>query len=132
MLRPTRVAGALGLALGLGAVFYFLDPAQYPFPRCPFHLLTGLYCPGCGSQRATHALLHGQVVRAAGLNLLAVAALPLLALGAIDALRAGLTGVPRRAALLYRPWLAWLTAGSTLAFAILRNLPGALGTWLAP
>lgn len=132
MLRPTRVAGALGLALGLGAVFYFLDPAQYPFPRCPFHLLTGLYCPGCGSQRATHALLHGQVVRAAGLNLLAVAALPLLALGAIDGVRAGLTGVPRRAALLYRPWLAWLTAGSTLAFAILRNLPGALGTWLAP
>lgn len=132
MLRPTRVAMALGLALALGAVFFLFDPAQYPFPRCPFYVFTGLYCPGCGSQRATHALLHGQVLRAAGLNLLAVAALPLLALGAADGVRAGLTGVPRRAALLYRPWLAWLTLAATLAFAVLRNLPGALGAWLAP
>lgn len=123
---------ALGLALALGTVFFLLDPAQYPFPRCPFYVFTGLYCPGCGSQRATHALLHGQVLRAAGLNLLAVAALPLLALGAADGVRAGLTGVPRRAVLLYRPWLAWLTLAATLAFAVLRNLPGALGAWLAP
>jgi hypothetical protein len=132
MVRPYRVGIALLLAGVVGALYYYLDPARYPFPRCPFYLLTGLFCPGCGSQRATHALLHGRVAQAAGLNLLAVAALPVLALGALDGAWAGLTGVPRRAALLYRPWLGWLTVAFTLAFAVLRNLPGALGTWLAP
>ena len=129
---PGRVLGALGLGAALAAVYFALDPARYPFPRCPFHLLTGLYCPGCGSQRALHALLHGRVGQAAGLNLLAVAYAPVLALGGADGAAAWLTGRPRRLALLYRPWLGWGTVGLTLAFAVLRNLPGALGAWLAP
>jgi hypothetical protein len=120
------------LTLLAATVYFWFDPSRYPFPRCLFNLLTGLYCPGCGSQRATHALLHGEVAQAAGFNLLAVLLLPVLAVGAVDGIWAGLTGVPRRAALLYRPWLGWLTVGSTLAFAVLRNMPGALGMWLAP
>jgi len=122
----------LGAGLLLGVIYFLFDPARYPFPRCPLNLLTGLYCPGCGSQRATYALLHGHVAQAAGLNLLAVASLPLLTLGAADGIWATLSGRSRRAALLYRPWLAWLVAGLTIAFAVLRNLPGPLGTWLAP
>lgn len=118
--------------LGLAVLYFLLDPARYPFPRCPFFVLTGLYCPGCGSQRALHALLHGEVVRAAGLNLLAVLSAPVLAVGAVDGTRAWLTGQPRRAAILYSPWLGRLVAGSTVGFALVRNLPGPLGTWLAP
>ena len=30
------------------------------FP-CMFHLLTGLYCPGCGGTRAVWFLLHGKI-----------------------------------------------------------------------
>ena len=30
------------------------------FP-CLFHLITGLYCPGCGGTRAAVYLLHGQI-----------------------------------------------------------------------
>ena len=30
------------------------------FP-CLFHLVTGLYCPGCGGTRAVRYLLHGQL-----------------------------------------------------------------------
>ena len=130
--RAGYLPGLLGVGLLLGVVYFLFDPARYPFPRCPFNLLTGLYCPGCGSQRATYALLHGHVAQAANLNLLAVGSLPLLALGTVDGIRASLTGRPRRAALLYRPWLAWLVAGLTVTFAVLRNLPGPLGTWLAP
>lgn len=29
------------------------------FGPCPFHALTGLYCPGCGGTRAVWYLLHG-------------------------------------------------------------------------
>lgn len=131
---PTKLRWLILLVGGLGLVvlYFTLDPALYPFPRCPFLLLSGLYCPGCGSQRAFHALLHGEVGRAAGLNLLAVLSLPLLAIGAVDGVRGRLAGQPQRAGVLYRPWLGWLVAGVTVGFAVLRNLPGPVGTWLAP
>ncbi|HEX8505093.1 MAG TPA: DUF2752 domain-containing protein [Hymenobacter sp.] len=120
------------LLVGIAAVYFFLNPAHYPFPRCPFYVLTGLYCPGCGSQRATHALLHGRVVQAASFNLLAVLAVPVLAIGAADKVRTISGGGQLPSALLYRPWLGWLTVGLTLTFLVLRNLPGPVGAWLAP
>ncbi len=33
-------------------------------PPCPFHLITGYYCPGCGGTRAFYALLHGRILQA--------------------------------------------------------------------
>lgn len=132
---PLRGAGILLLALGALAalaVYYRLDPSQHLFPRCPLHLLTGLHCPGCGTQRALHALLHGHWQLAAGHNLLAALYAPVVVFGGVEELRAGLSGQPRRASFLYRPWFGWLTVVLVLVFAVLRNLPGALGHWLAP
>lgn len=64
---------------GLVALMFFVDPLTAWFlPRCPLNALTGLYCPGCGSTRALHALAHGDVGAALRFNLLAVAALPVL------------------------------------------------------
>lgn len=127
-MRASYVSGVLLLA-GIAAVYFVLNPAQYPFPRCPFYVLTGLYCPGCGSQRATHALLHGQLLQAASFNLLAVMAVPLLAVGAVGKVH---QSQRQPTALLYRPWLGWLVVVLTLTFLVLRNLPGPLGEWLAP
>lgn len=71
-------AGALALA-----VLFWLDPEKTAvFPRCPFWVMSGWKCPGCGSQRAVHALLHGEVARAFQHNALLVLAIPYLVAGA--------------------------------------------------
>ena len=127
-------AVALGLLAGLAlAVLYFrLDPARYPFPRCPVHWLTGLHCPGCGTQRALHALLHGRIEQAVSYNLLAAICAPVVGLGLLEEAGNAWYGRPRRITLLYRPWLGHGLVMLTVAFTILRNLPGPLGSWLAP
>ena len=79
---------------------------------------TGLFCPGCGTGRALHAIVHGDLAAAVRLNVLAVAAIPVfLAL----ALRAAL--VPEKP--LPRPPLALqLLVYALLAFFLVaRNLP---------
>lgn len=79
---PHRL-GAVLVVGGIAAAFagvYALG-AQPPswYPRCLFHELTHLHCPGCGSARALHALGRGDFVRALDQNALLVAMLPLLA-----------------------------------------------------
>ena len=47
------------LIIILGAVYSVFDPLKSSFfPSCPFKSVTGLDCPGCGSQRAIYELLH--------------------------------------------------------------------------
>ena len=75
----TIQALVIGACVVLLAVYGLFDPARRFFPRCPFHMLTGLDCPGCGSQRAVHSLLHGDVSTAFGYNQLLVVMLPYLA-----------------------------------------------------
>ena len=73
------IAGAVILA-ALVAVYAVFDPAESHFPRCPFLTLTGLKCPGCGSQRAVHAMLHADFAGAFKSNALLVVSMPLVAL----------------------------------------------------
>jgi hypothetical protein len=63
-----------------GLIIYFsFDPAKIDFfPKCPFLSLTGWLCPGCGSQRAIHQLLHGNVANAFQYNPLFVSIIPFL------------------------------------------------------
>lgn len=68
--------------IGLIYVYYRYNPENYAwFPKCPFKALTGLDCPGCGSQRAVHALLHGHVDEAFRQNALIPIAIPYLSFG---------------------------------------------------
>ncbi|MEZ4740333.1 MAG: DUF2752 domain-containing protein [Flavobacteriales bacterium] len=57
---------------------YLHDPEKGGFLSCPFRLLTGLLCPGCGSQRALHDLMHLRIAEAFWHNALLVASIPLL------------------------------------------------------
>lgn len=43
---------------------YMVDPTEAVWmPKCPWHALTGLDCPSCGSTRALHHILHGELIR---------------------------------------------------------------------
>ena len=117
---------------GVALVFLFLfSPTQYPFyPRCPLYVWTGLYCPGCGSLRAVHSLLHGDFLSALRFNSLLILSSPLLAWLVLNSIRA-----PSGKPLLRvgpRAGLIWIFVGVTLAFGILRNLPFAPFSFLAP
>ena len=68
------VTSAVGSALFL---LYRFPPGEgLLYPACWFHAWTGLYCPGCGSARALHALLHGELGLAMDYNLFVVVAGP--------------------------------------------------------
>lgn len=69
------------LAIGLLVVYFPLNPEHHLFPKCPFFWLTGWKCPGCGSQRALHHLLHGNVLEAFRVNPLFVLSLPYVLFG---------------------------------------------------
>ena len=61
-------------------VYFLFNPAGNPlFPKCPFLLLTKFKCPGCGSQRAIHQLMHFNFLEAFHYNALLVILLPLMA-----------------------------------------------------
>lgn len=58
-------------------ILCMIDPATNVLaPKCPIHLLTGLSCPGCGLQRAIHALYHGRVAEALSYNYFLLISIP--------------------------------------------------------
>jgi len=66
------------LVAAYAAAVLALDPFRAGLPDCPFHAVTGLHCPGCGSTRATYLLLHGDVAGALAMNALVLPALVLV------------------------------------------------------
>ena len=112
-------AVACGCALVGAALVVGVNDPSAPgsrFPGCMFHQATGLWCPGCGLTRATHDLLHGDVVSALGSNLFT----PFVLLAVVAT------------------WWAWtrrsfgLLIGAMVLFAMLRNVPAAPFDALAP
>ena len=88
-LKITAVALAATLAGAMTVVYFFVDPAQSKLmPRCLFKSLTGWDCPGCGSQRMLHALLHGDWAGAWHANPLLLSMVPyILLLGVVSLFR---------------------------------------------
>lgn len=126
---PLVILGVGGIAAA-GILFLF-DPTRYHFyPLCVFHSTTGLLCPGCGSLRALHALLHGRVVAAFRFNSLLLVCLPFLAwFGAVSAWRTwkGAPPGPKW----HSAWI-WAFLAVAVLFGILRNLPGEPFSLLRP
>ncbi len=123
--RAARLAGAgfAVLALFACAVLFRFDPSQHGFyPLCIFHQTTGLLCPGCGSLRALHQLLHGHLATAFHLNPLLTIALPFLAWFAIR-YRAAKRQTGTGSAGSRTAWL-WGFLAVAVAFGVWRNIPG--------
>ena len=72
------------LIILVGLIYYFYHPAHYQlFPKCLFKSVTGLSCPGCGAQRATHELLHFNLKSAFAYNALLVVSIPYALMGVL-------------------------------------------------
>lgn len=119
--RPLLVGGIL---LATTAALRVHDPHQSgSWGYCPFKLLTGFDCPGCGGLRAVNDLTHGQVSAAVGSNLLFVASIPvLLGLWAWWLWR-GWTGSSRRIPRRVVVPVATVYLLLIVAFTVVRNTP---------
>lgn len=111
----------LVLALPAALLYYFIDPGNSLWmPKCPVKMLTGLECAGCGSQRALHALLHGDIAEAFGHNPLLLLLLPYLLLLALS--ESGLWRNRRLQRILYHPATLYVAVALIILWTILRNM----------
>jgi len=115
-----KLVGGMLLLGGLLSL-YFIDPAcSSVLPPCPLHQATGWHCPGCGSTRALHCLLHGDLAGALSKNPLMVVAIPFVVL------------------LYARPgWgrgrvVPWIALAILLGYGLLRNVNAFPFVLLAP
>lgn len=118
----TASARLLGVGLAVAAVVA-LDPDRRDIPLCPFHAMTGLLCPLCGSLRAVNHLAHGDLVAALHSNVVFVLGLP-LGLALWLAGERMTSWLPTTRPGTRSRTVATCAAGTSLvAFTIVRNLP---------
>ena len=118
LLPAAFLTGAIGIVL-----LSVFDPAASGiFPPCPVRYLTGWYCPGCGSLRALHQLLHGNLREAWAMNPLTILLLPFIAYGLASQALLQLRGRGLPRVFLPATTIRILCAVIIL-FGIARNLP---------
>ncbi len=79
MYRRSTVLAFWSLLIAGAAYLFIFEPGKSGlFPPCPFRLLTGWQCPGCGSTRALHQILHGHFEAAFMLNPLLMVGIPFM------------------------------------------------------
>ena len=118
--KSKYIVGTMGV-LAVCFIFYFLDPLESPlFPKCPFLLLTGLECPGCGTQRALHNLLHLQFLDAMHYNALLVLSIPYITL--LLFAEAYRTRRPKFYLYIHKPLYVWSYLTAVILWYVARNL----------
>ena len=130
-LKRAALCGGLALVLGGVVLLYVFDPADGYFPDCLWLSVTGLYCPGCGTSRALHSLLHGHVLVALGYNPLTVVLLPFVQVRLMFEAQA-MWSRGRPAIQRFFDGQAVGVLYVVLAFWVARNVPYAPFDWLAP
>lgn len=125
ILLTVAVAGSL--------LYFYFDPSfDRFFPSCPFYTLTGMFCPGCGSQRAFHELLHGHIFNAAGHNVLFVLFTPLILFSAVVTVNNIFNRRKLAQRIFYSTSFAIAVLAAVVLFWIVRNIPFEPFSYLAP
>ena len=129
--RALFAAAAVAAAGGLVALRVYDPATSGVFPPCPVWYLTGWYCPGCGSLRAMHQLLHGNLQAAWAMNPLAILFFPFIGYGLVS--HAFLVWRGRGLPGIFLPavWIR-VMCGVIVLFGVLRNLPVHPFNMLAP
>lgn len=110
-----RLGVGCGFSLGLVGISSW---GRIGAPVCPFHKVTGLWCPGCGLTRAMTQLVQGDVAAAVRLNVFAPAFFLIIFWSSLTWVIG--SGLPRLSQLPAAVWRSMLMV--LVAFAILRNL----------
>jgi len=129
--KLAAISGTIAIAL---IILYFFDPASSTsniYPPSPFRALTGLYCPGCGTLRGLHQLLHGHFLAALGLNPLMVVSAPFLVYAYASYSLRVMTGRSLPQVFIPAVWI-WRLLAVIVSYWFLRNLPIFPFSWLAP
>jgi hypothetical protein len=124
--------GLLISFIGLAVLFFVLNPVEHQiFPRCLFNSITGYYCPGCGSQRAIHSLLHLDMAGVVSYNFLFIPGFLLILYHYIHPFLNRILHwkLPN---IFYFKSTPWIIFGVVIIFWILRNLPFYPFSVLAP
>lgn len=111
------------IGVGVAFLYFFIDPSEVDFlPKCPLYATTGLYCPGCGSQRATHALLNSNIGGILRQNIFYAFALMLIGYHLIISV---INFLFKKSIYnyLYHPYTPKIVLLGILLFWILRNIP---------
>ena len=120
-----------GLVLAVSVALHLRDPHRPgSWAFCPWLVLTGTYCPGCGGLRAVNDLTRGDLRAAASSNLLLVGSLPLALFVWVRWVRDAWTGRRRTTAPRRLAYGAVGFAVLAAVFTVLRNT--SYGAWLAP
>ena len=127
--RFLRISILLVAAGALQLLYFFVEPKNGILPKCFFHELTGLYCPGCGVQRSFHALLNGHILIAIDYNLLFILFLPLII---FFILAFSLGRKHPSTSFIYKPIFSFTVIIVIVSFWVLRNIPVTPFSWLAP
>lgn len=121
-----RLLRAILLSLPIVVITYYygyFDAGSGEELTCYVYESTGLLCPGCGGQRAVHALLQGNVKEALAFNGMILLFLPLLILFYIAMVEIYIlrnNNFKCRFKLPY--WFGYVLIVVVLAFSIVRNL----------
>lgn len=119
-------------AAGLAAVttLRLHDPHHHAgYGLCPFHVVTHLWCPGCGGLRAVNDLSRLDPAAAVSSNVLVVALVGIVAIAYVWWLPKRWRG-ERATMLIVGPRCGAAVLVASVAFTVVRNLP--VGAWLAP
>lgn len=119
--RRILVIGLLLMVLALGVIYWWFDPSEVRWmPRCLWNAVTSMDCPGCGSQRMIHALLHGDLASAWRANPFALCMLPVI--GIMFWLELARGRYPRLYARVFSPVVIRTLVVLVIAWWIFRNV----------